>query len=212
MVPIPALRKLARGGAVAAAVALSSTAPMHAETTAPAAVQPQVEGIGTIYAGPVHGDWQMVCTRTASGADPCELSQLLYDPQGNPVVEVAFLDLPPEGALAAVANIVTPLETFLPKRVAVAIDGGTPLLFEFSFCTTNGCVAQVGFDRAEFEALKKGQTASVTIASVMKPDQPVTIAMSLAGSAKGFEALAAANAAARAAAGAVPGLAAQPVE
>jgi invasion protein IalB len=217
MLAVSVFHNRPRRVAVAVAVLLFSAAALHAETLAPAAPEPvptpaPADVIGTIYPGQAHGDWQMVCSRSASGADPCELSQLLYDAGGNPIVEVSFLELPPEGALAAVANIVTPLETFLPKRVALAVDGGTPMVFEFSFCTANGCVAQVGFDRAELEALKKGQTASVTIASAMNPDQPVTIAMSLAGSADGFEALAIVNAAARAAAGAASGVAAQPVD
>jgi invasion protein IalB len=201
------MARLVFGVAVCAAFAAASAPPMRAESVAP-----EADGPGAIYAGPKHGDWQMVCSRSATGADPCELTQLLYDAAGNPVVEVSFLDLPAEGALAAVANIVTPLETFLPKRVALAVDGGAPLVFEFSFCTATGCVAQVGFDQAELEMLRKGQAASVTIASAMNPDAPVTITMSLKGSADGFEALAATNAAARAAAGVDGGAAAQPVD
>lgn len=206
----------------AAGIAMLSFGPAMSQETAPAPAEqaPAVAGDAATGAGlslgtevgtaePKVGDtynaakfeqWEQRCIKSPSGADPCQLYQLLKDQGGNAVAEISLFPLPPGGDASAGATVVTPLETLLTSELSLAIDGGSAKRYPFSFCSPIGCISRIGFTAEEVAALKKGAKATVTIVPVVAPTQTVNLDISLKGFTAGFEAVAAANLAAQASA------------
>ena len=206
--------------ALVAAAGLFALVPAFAQETAAAAQQPAAPvagdaanaaglSLGTPTSGgePKVGDtyvvaafdaWEQRCIKTPTGADPCQLYQLLKDSSGNAVAEASLFPLPPGGEAAAGATIVTPLETLLTAQLSLGIDAAQPKHYPFSFCSPIGCISRVGFTADEIAAMKKGNKATVSIVPVVAPDQVVALDISLKGFTAGFDAVMAANVAAQA--------------
>ena len=150
-------------------------------------------GIGSTYVKEAFVDWDLTCIRTVastnSDADPCQLYQLLRDGDGNDVAEVSLFPLPAGQQAVAGATVVTPLETLLTEDLVIQVDQGSAKRYPFSFCTTGGCIARVGFTAEELAALKAGIKANLTIVPVAAPDQKVVLNLSLKGFTAGFEAV-----------------------
>ena len=133
--------------------------------------------------------WQLRCVKAADGSDPCQLYQLLKDAEGNSVAEFSLFSLPDGGQAAAGATVIAPLETLLTANLRIAIDGGEPKIYPFTFCAALGCVARVGFTAAEVAQFKKGAKAVMTIVPAGAPDQKVNLDISLKGFTSGFDAV-----------------------
>jgi len=188
--------------APAADAPATDAAPMSADT--PAAGTPEAAGaattgaaaaasrddaqVGGYYADSTHGEWTLRCLKAPEGTDPCELYQLMQDAQGNPVSEISMVPL--EGQAVAGATIVAPLETDLVAGVGVQVDAGKPLRYPFSFCAPVGCVSRVGFTQAEFDAMKRGKKATVTLVPYGAGEEArVDLDLSLTGFTAGMDAL-----------------------
>lgn len=146
-------------------------------------------GMGDTYVEGEFGDWTKVCQRVPDGSDPCGLTQLITDPEGGPVAEITVFALPPGGEAVAAANVVTPLGTVLTQQLALRVDGGSARRYPFFFCDVGGCYAQLGLTAAVVESFRRGSQATITIASVLDPEQPIDLPVSLTGFTAGFSAL-----------------------
>ena len=184
------------------AVLALGTAPLSAQTAEDPPASPDMLSLGEPAEDPEFGmpyvaeefrDWQMRCVRTPEGDDPCQLYQLLRDEEGNSVAEISLFGLPEGQAAAAGATIITPLETLLTAQITMAIDGGTPRRYPFTWCAAIGCVARIGLTADEITAMQRGGEARVTIVPVAAPDQPVSLRVSLLGFTAGLAAVNAAN-------------------
>lgn len=154
---------------------------------------PAADGIGSAYVQANFEAWEQRCVRTEDGSDPCQLYQLLKDSDGNAVAEFSMFNLPSGGQAAAGATVVVPLETLLTENLLMAVDGTTPRVYPFTFCSNLGCVARIGFTTAEVEQFKKGAKAVITIVPVVAPDQKVSVEVSLKGFTAGYTAVSATN-------------------
>lgn len=173
---------------------------------APAAdATPAEPPVGAYYPRATHGDWSLRCIKTADGADPCELYQLMKDGEGNSVAEITLIPLDNGGEAKAGATIVTPLETDLTQGIRLQIDSGQAKAYPFNFCAPVGCVSRVGLTDAEINSLKRGNTGSVSLLPYgAGADQVVSLPLSLTGFTAGYTELEAAVAEMRAAAEAAP--------
>ncbi len=151
------------------------------------------DGVGSPYVQARFDAWEQRCIRTEDGADPCQLYQLLKDPQGNSVAEFSLFNLTDAGKAVAGATVVVPLETLLTENLLLSIDGTKAKVYPFTFCSTIGCIARIGFTAEEVEQFKKGAKAVVTIVPVVAPDQKVTVEVSLKGFTAGYAAVSATN-------------------
>lgn len=189
----------------AAAQEDGATEPAPAEGTAPAPGsdlsmgQAPADGIGSTYVKASFESWEQRCVKTETGADPCQLYQLLKDGSGNSVAEIGMFSLPEGGEAAAGATIIAPLETLLTGGVRIGVDEAQPKVYPFTFCSQIGCVARVGFTAAEVDAFKKGGKAVITIVPAVAPDKTVALDVSLKGFTAGYDAVAESQAAAQAA-------------
>jgi invasion protein IalB len=193
-----------------AAVAQDSKAPAGDATTKPAQAAPAdanpaapatdpglsmgKDVIGSAYFKQDFGDWKMRCIRTKDGKDPCELYQLLYDDQKNPVSEFSVFPLPAGGQAVAGATIITPLETLLTRDITLQIDTRGAKRYPFTWCNQVGCFARVGFTQEDLDGFRKGSKATMSIAPVAAPNQTIELPLSLKGFTAGFDAVAKNNA------------------
>lgn len=145
--------------------------------------EPVIEGPAddNTYVKSTHGDWAVQCLRVPEGPEPCQMYQLLKDSNGGSVAEVSIFRLNNGGQVAAGGTFVVPLETLLTEKLNVRVDSGQAKRYDFSFCTTVGCYARVGFTTEDVSAFRRGNVANVTIVPALAPDQRVTVAMSLSG-------------------------------
>ncbi|MEN8684837.1 invasion associated locus B family protein [Marivita sp.] len=133
------------------------------------------------YVKSTHGDWAVQCLRVEEGPEPCQMYQLLKDQNGGSVAEVSMFHLTNGGQVEAGGTFVVPLETLLTEKLNVRVDSGQAKRYDFSFCTTVGCYARVGFTAEDVAAFRRGNVANVTIVPALAPDQRVTVTMSLSG-------------------------------
>lgn len=138
-------------------------------------------GDDNTYVKSTHGDWAVQCLRVQEGPEPCQMYQLLRDPNGGSVAEVSIFRINNGGQVAAGGTFVVPLETLLTEKLNLRVDSGQAKRYDFSFCTTVGCYARVGFTGEDVAAFRRGNVANVTIVPALAPDQRVTVSMSLTG-------------------------------
>ncbi|WBU54372.1 invasion associated locus B family protein [Paracoccus sp. SCSIO 75233] len=160
------------------------------ETATEEAAAPAEPQIGAYYVRSTHDAWTLRCIRTESGADPCELYQLLRDGQGTSVAEVTLIPLENGGQAVAGATIVAPLETDLVSGLALRIDSGERNGYPFNFCAPVGCISRIGLTQSELDRFKRGNVATVSLLPYGAPREEVfNLEMSLAGFTAGYEAL-----------------------
>ncbi|MDJ1008181.1 MAG: invasion associated locus B family protein [Paracoccaceae bacterium] len=182
-------------GAEAAAPATEAApAEETGETEAPAAE----DGVREVYIAEEFGDWQFSCIRTGTGNDPCRFTQTLENGEGGRVAQVTVVPLPPGEPVAAAAVVETPLGTLLrvprdadelsqPGGLRIRVDDGELRVFQFTFCNSGGCVAEIGMEDDFVNAFKRGAVATITIWSADAPGQPVELPLSLTGFTAGFD-------------------------
>jgi invasion protein IalB len=144
---------------------------------------------GQIYVAEVHGDWEQRCAHNPNGDDPCQMYQLLKDTDGTPVAEINIVRLPEGSPAVAGASFVAPLETLLTEKLTIAIDSGGGKEYAFRVCTSQGCIAQLGFGPGDIAAMKAGNVATATIVPAIAPDQRVQLPISLTGFTAAYDAL-----------------------
>jgi invasion protein IalB len=154
---------------------------------------PETAEIGELYLAGVFGDWEQRCVKAEDGSDPCRLYQLLKDVEGNPTAEISIFNLPDGGKAVAGAAILVPLDTLLSANLVFKVDVGREVLYPYTVCGLDGCIARVGFAAEQLAQMKNGKVASLTIVPAGAPDIKVAVAMSLVGFTAGFEAVRAAN-------------------
>ena len=171
--------------------------PQTAEDALGLSMGEEVSQVGQTYTREEHEDWEVRCVRTETGADPCQLYQLLQDQEGNSVAEISVFPLPEGSQAVAGATIITPLETLLTAQVALRVDTGEVKRYPFTFCSTVGCFSRIGLTADDLASLRRGANALLQVRPAAAPDQTVDLAISLAGFTAGFDAVAEANEAAR---------------
>lgn len=170
-------------------------APEGAETDTGAAEDGPA--VGDNYVAARFTDWVLACENTGTGNDPCRFIQILTNSEGGRVAQVSVLPLPEGRGAAAAAIIETPLGTLLripqtaeqidnPGGIRLQVDNGETRVFQFTFCNTGGCVAEIGMTEDLVTEFKRGNVAKITIWSVDAPGQPVELGLSLSGFTAGF--------------------------
>lgn len=150
--------------------------------------EPTEPQIGQTYLREMSGDWELRCVRTENPEnDPCQLYQLLKEDNGNPISEISLFRLADGAKLPAGATIIVPLETLLTGQLGIAVDGGKPKSYPYSFCNKIGCYARIGLSDADIAAFKRGAKAKVMLRPFKAPDQIVSTTMSLKGFTAGYD-------------------------
>lgn len=183
----------------AEAPATAAEAPAAATPAAETPAAPAEPQLGQPYARETHGDWTLRCMKTESGADPCELYQLLKDAEDSPVAEASVIPMS-GGKVEAVITFVAPLETDLSLGLGLQVDAGEDARYPFMLCARVGCISRIGLEAAQLDPLKRGKAATVSVLPFGVPkEEMVKLPLSLSGFTAGMNALVEANKAAAAA-------------
>lgn len=177
---------------------VGSGAETPAEETAAEETAADAIDEGEVYIAEEFGDWDFSCVRTGTGNDPCRFTQTLENGEGGRVAQVSVVPLPDGGAVTAAAVIETPLGTLLrvprnaeelsqPGGLRIQVDEGELRVFQYTFCNSGGCVAEIGMEQDFVDAFKRGAVATITIWSADAPGQPVQLPLSLTGFTAGYE-------------------------
>lgn len=146
--------------------------------------------VGDSYYNSQYDDWSIKCIKAPENiSDPCQLYQKLYDTTSNPVADIHIFKLEEGSATEMGGSLMTPLETLLSPGIILSIDDGPRKVYQFSFCTTAGCIARIGFTDDDIVSFKKGNFAHAYIYSARNPDFEVKAVLSLKGFTAAFKAL-----------------------
>lgn len=141
----------------------------------------ETAAVGDIYLAETSDPWELRCQKIETGQGPCQIFQLLRDESGGAVAEFNMFAIPGGSEAAAGAMVVVPLETLLETGLIIQIDDKEPKGYPFTYCNSYGCIARVGFTQEEFDAMKAGSAATVTIVPALSPDTKVNLTLSLSG-------------------------------
>ena len=186
----PAAEPAAPAAEAPAAEAPAAGAPA---ATAAAPATPAEPQVGQPYAKETHGAWTLRCMKTESGNDPCELYQLLRDPENSPVAEASVIPMS-GGDVEAVITFIAPLETDLQAGLGLQVDNGKGARYPFMLCAQVGCISRIGLAEAELGPLRRGSNATISVLPFgAKKEELVRLPMSLSGFTAGMTALVEAN-------------------
>jgi len=148
------------------------------------------DGVGQAYVKEAFNEWQLRCIRAPEGQiDPCQLYQLVKDPNGNPVSEFTLFALQNQGDAVAGATVATPLETLLNQPLRISVDGGNAKQYPFTFCNPTGCFVRLGLTANDVAAFKRGAAATIEIVPLAAPTERVALQVSLSGFTAAYDAM-----------------------
>ncbi|MGH1413420.1 MAG: invasion associated locus B family protein [Pelagimonas sp.] len=127
------------------------------------------------------GDWVLQCLEVPEGDDVCQMYQLLKDANGTSVAEVNIFKIQDGGQAVAGGTFIVPLETLLPQKLTVTVDGGSARRYDYSFCSQIGCYARVGLTAQDIQRFKAGAKATITLVPAVAANKKVSVEMSLKG-------------------------------
>jgi invasion protein IalB len=136
---------------------------------------------GQVYLAETMAPWELRCTKTTSGKDPCQIFQALRNDTGASVAEFNMFAVPDGQGAAAGAVIIVPLETALDRGLILKVDDKEARGWGFDFCNSYGCVVRAGFTAAELEEMKAGTKAVLSITPMADRDTPVELTLNLEG-------------------------------
>ena len=117
---------------------------------------------GEIYLAGNKGDWNVRCiTGNPGEIDKCEIQQLLFLNENNPVADISIFKLPEGERAVAAANVMVPLETLLTKKFRFAFSENSVKEFPYSFCNQNGCLVRMGLLEEDVDAMRKGSSSEL---------------------------------------------------
>ena len=166
---------------IATAICFGAGAAVAQDATPPAPPTAETASVGQVYLAETLDPWQLRCTKTQSGTDPCQIFQALLNDAGGPVAEFNMFEIPDGAGAVAGAVIVVPLETSLERGLIIKVDENEPRGYGFDFCNDYGCIVRAGFTAEELDAMKSGETAVLSIVPMATPDAPVQLTLSLKG-------------------------------
>lgn len=135
-------------------------------------------------------DWTIRCIRKENPNDEvCQMYQLLKNTDGSGVAEVSLVPVRGDENIASIANIMTPLGTLLRPGLVLAVDENDPIVYPFTVCSQQGCLARFGITNELLEQMKSGSTAISEIVAAVSPDRPIVLDISLSGFTRAFETL-----------------------
>ncbi len=184
-----AVALLALGAGSAAVHAQSdSDNQLTAEGLSPGKKVEETRQPGETYFSGEFNDWSLRCIVVPDEEDPCQMYQLLSDPEGTPIIEFTMFRLTEGSEAVAGATVVVPLETALGAGLTIKVDEEPAQSYPFLFCNRVGCFARIGLTADEVEKYKRGSEAELSLVPMAAPDRRVTGTLSLSGFTAAYDA------------------------
>ena len=137
-----------------------------------------------------HGSWKILCqTPPETGQEVCVMEQIAMNDDNAPLVNMRLRKLTGQqdkdgNNIPAVAQIIVPLNVFLPAGLGVKIDEGEIRGAPYERCTSSGCVVRAPISTEMLNDLQNGGTAQILM--VVEPGNSVPATLSLSGFSAAF--------------------------
>lgn len=140
-----------------------------------------------------HGDWKVLCQSVPEGMDPvCVMEQIALNADNEPLVNMRLRKLSNQtdkdgNPVPAVAQIIVPLNVFLPAGLGVKIDENEVRGAPYERCTSSGCVVRAPVSPEMLADMENGSTAQILM--VIEPGSSVPATLSLSGFSAAMDAI-----------------------
>jgi len=132
------------------------------------------------------GDWAKACDSVESGKQECFVFQNVTTKDGSRgILQITVIRVPQADNPIMVVTV--PLGIFLPRGLAMSIDGAKPTRIQVQVCSTNGCQSQFQMPEAVLGSFKAGIKGTM---QMFDPSgKEVNVPFSLKGFTKALESL-----------------------
>jgi invasion protein IalB len=133
---------------------------------------------------PSQTTWTKVCGKDeAANKEICYTTRDFVSDQGQPVLAVAVYDV--KGDPNKILRFLMPLGLLLQPGIRFGVDTAQPTAGRYAICFPNGCFAEAQVKDDFINAMKKGNTLSVSVQN--QGAREVSFAIPLTDFAKGFD-------------------------
>ncbi|HEV2556469.1 MAG TPA: invasion associated locus B family protein [Bosea sp. (in: a-proteobacteria)] len=133
---------------------------------------------------PSQTTWTKVCGKDeAANKEICYTTRDFVSDQGQPVLAVAVYDV--KGDPNKIVRFLMPLGLLLQPGIRFGVDTAQPTAGRYAICFPNGCFAEAQVKDDFINAMKKGNTLSVSVQN--QGAREVSFAIPLTDFAKGFD-------------------------
>lgn len=105
-------------------------------------------------------DWEVACP--SEGGGNCTMNQVVNDPGGNQPLMQVIVAYPPQLDGPAMTFLL-PLGVRLAPGLQLQVGGGEPAQFPYQVCMQQGCRADLPLQPSLLEALRGGNTATLSL-------------------------------------------------
>ena len=132
-------------------------------------------------------DWQKICNETSN---TCSIFSFGFDSEGNKKARVSLsLYESADNKKVAEMTILSPLYSYLPHGLLIAVQNNEPIRHEFALCAKEGCLNFIPLQKEEVEMLKKEWNLVLGYQDYRNPNEQIILDVSLVGFKKAYESL-----------------------
>ena len=132
-------------------------------------------------------DWQKICDETTN---ICSIFSFGFDSEGNKKARVSLsLYGSTDSKKVAEMTILSPLYSYLPHGLLIAVQNNEPIRHEFALCAKEGCLNFIPLQKEEVEMLKKEWNLMLAYQDYRNPNEKIILDVSLVGFMKAYDSL-----------------------
>ncbi len=132
-------------------------------------------------------DWQKICNETTN---ICSIFSFGFDSEGNKKARVSLsLYGSADSKKVAEMTILSPLYSYLPHGLLIAVQNNEPFRHEFALCAKEGCLNFIPLQKEEVEMLKKEWNLMLAYKDYRNLNEKIILDVSLVGFTKAYDSL-----------------------
>ena len=132
-------------------------------------------------------DWQKICNETTN---ICSIFSFGFDSEGNKKARVSLsLYGSADSKKVAEMTILSPLYSYLPHGLLIAVQNNEPIRHEFVLCAKEGCLNFIPLQKEEVEMLKEEWNLMLAYKDYRNLNEKIILDVSLVGFTKAYDSL-----------------------
>ena len=132
-------------------------------------------------------DWQKICNEITN---ICSIFSFGFDSEGNKKARVSLsLYGSADSKKVAEMTILSPLYSYLPHGLLIAVQNNEPIRHEFALCAKEGCLNFIPLQKEEVEMLKKEWNLMLAYKDYRNLNEKIILDVSLVGFTKAYDSL-----------------------
>ena len=132
-------------------------------------------------------DWQKICNEATN---ICSIFSFGFDSEGNKKARVSLsLYGSADSKKVAEMRILSPLYSYLPHGLLIAVQNNDPIRHEFVLCAKEGCLNFIPLQKEEVEMLKEEWNLMLAYKDYRNLNEKIILDVSLVGFTKAYDSL-----------------------